>query len=81
MPKSTNPAYQALVATAIDEASEELVAISRDIHSHPELNYQEHHAAEVLADSLDGHGFEVERAVGGVETAFRAVAQGSGDGP
>ena len=81
MPKSTNPAYQALVATAIDDASEELVAISRDIHSHPELNFQEHHAAQVLADSLAGHGFDVEREVGGVETAFRAVAHGSGDGP
>lgn len=50
--------------------------------SHPELNYQERHAAKLLADNLEGHGFEVERAIGGVETAFRATLEGgAGDGP
>jgi amidohydrolase len=35
-----------------------------------------------LADALERHGFEVERGVGGVETAFRAVMPGgNGDGP
>lgn len=66
---------------AIDAASAELIEISRDIHAHPELNYQEFHAAEVLTKSLEAHGFEVERGSGGVETAFRGVAQGTGDGP
>ena len=66
---------------AIEAASAELIEISRDIHAHPELNYQEFHAAEVLTKSLEAHGFEVERGSGGVETAFRGVAQGTGDGP
>ena len=74
--------YMAAVEGAVDAAREELIGISLDIHSHPELNFQEHHCAEVLADALERHGFEVERGVGGVETAFRGVLSGGGgDGP
>ena len=69
-------------AKAIDAAREELVAMAVDIHAHPELNYQEHHAAKLLSDTLEQHGFAVERGVGGVETAFRATLEGGGgDGP
>ena len=69
-------------AKAIDSAREELVAMAVDIHAHPELNYQEHHAAKLLSDTLEQHGFAVERGVGGVETAFRATLKGDGgDGP
>jgi amidohydrolase len=70
------------VTQAIDALQQKLVDISLDIHAHPELNYQEFHAAQVLADALERHGFQVERGVGGVETAFRATLQGSNpDGP
>jgi amidohydrolase len=65
------------VVAAVDVKREELIAISRDIHAHPELNYEERHAAAALADALERWGFKVERGVGGVETAFRASA-GSG---
>lgn len=57
---------------AIDDAHDFLVALSLDIHAHPELNYEEHHAAAVLADALEGAGFRVAGGVGGVPTAFRA---------
>jgi amidohydrolase len=70
------------VTHAIDALRQELVDVSLDIHAHPELNYQEYHAAQVLADALERHGFQVERGVGGVETAFRAVLPGGhADGP
>jgi amidohydrolase len=65
------------VVAAIDGKRDELIAISRDIHAHPELNYEERHAAAALADALERWGFRVERGLGGVETAFRATA-GSG---
>ena len=75
-------AYSHPVTHAVDVLRQELVDISLDIHAHPELNYQEHHAAAVLADALERHGFQVERGIGGVETAFRAVMPGGdGDGP
>ena len=66
---------------AIESARDELVALSRDIHAHPELNYEEHHAAAVLSDWLEARGFAVERGVGGVPTAFSATVEGTGDGP
>ena len=79
VPKSD---YIAAVEGAVDAARDELVGISLDIHSHPELNYEEHHAAGLLTDALERHGFDVERGVGGVETAFRGVLSGGGgDGP
>ena len=66
----------------MEAAREELVEISLDIHSHPELNYEEYHSAALLTDALERHGFDVERGVGGVETAFRGVLSGGGgDGP
>lgn len=79
--EATKAARDARVVAAIDAARGELVAASRDIHAHPELNYEERHASRVLADLLERHGFAVERAVGGVETAFRATARGQLGGP
>lgn len=67
---------------AVDASRQELRNICLDIHAHPELNYQEHHATQLLSDTLERHGFAVERGIGGVETAFRAELQGrTGDGP
>ena len=74
--------YVAAVEGAVDAAREELVEISLDIHAHPELNYEEFYSASLLTDALERHGFEVERGIGGVETAFRGVLSGGGgDGP
>ena len=79
---ASKASYQDAVAQSIESLRKELVDISLDIHSHPELNYQEHHAAAVLSDALERHGFAVERGVGGVETAFRGTFKGgNGDGP
>jgi amidohydrolase len=81
-PSDRRKAYVHRVTHAVDALRQELVDISLDIHAHPELNYQEFHAAAVLADALERHGFQVERGVGGVQTAFRAVVSGGdGDGP
>jgi amidohydrolase len=50
----------------------ELVALSHDIHTHPELAYQERHALGAIAALLERAGHRVERGIGGLETAFRA---------
>ncbi len=73
----TKQSRAAAVTRAVQEARDELVALSLDIHAHPELNYEERHASGALADFLERRGFAVERGVGGVDTAFRATA-GSG---
>ncbi|XP_071796518.1 xaa-Arg dipeptidase-like isoform X2 [Asterias amurensis] len=56
----------------IDASAEDLNALSQDIWSHPELNFNEHHAHEVLTDFLEKEGFKVERKFV-LETAFRAT--------
>jgi amidohydrolase len=81
-PESSRPTDFHHLTQAVDALRQELTDISLDIHAHPELNYQEYHAAQVLTEALERHGFQVERGVGGVETAFRATLPGSTpDGP
>ena len=78
----SNSSITETATKAIDAAREELVGIALDIHAHPELNYEEFHAAKLLSDTLEAHDFAVERGIGGVETAFRATLEGgAGDGP
>jgi len=73
-------AVKELIVAAVDRVADELEALSHRIHGHPELAYQEFKAAGWLSDFLAGQGFKVERGVGGVETAFRAMLE-TGDGP
>src|SRR5438128_10239155 len=48
-----------------------LILLSRDIHGHPELAYQERHAQAAIVAFLERAGHRVERGTGGLETAFR----------
>ncbi len=57
-----------------------LEAISREIHANPELSFQEYRASQLLAGTLEGMGWEVERGVAGLDTAFVATAPGSRPG-
>src|SRR3989454_4872445 len=58
----------------------DLVLLSRDIHKHPELAYQERHAVAAITAFLERAGHRVERGTGGLETAFRARV-GPAEGP
>ena len=69
------------IQRAADGLAGELEELSRKIHDHPELGYQEVQACGWLCAFLEAKGFHVERGVGGVPTAFRATVKGSGDGP
>ena len=67
---------------AIEASKQALFDLSKDVHSHPELNYQEYYSSNALAGFLEQQNFQVERGIGGVETAFRAtIPGGSGVGP
>src|SRR5215470_10114130 len=68
------------IAQAVDRLADELDTLSRQIHDHPELAYQEVKACGWLSDFLTKHGFKVEKGVGGVDTAFRATIE-TGEGP
>ena len=49
----------------IDSLSEELAAIRRDIHKHPETAYEENRTADIVAERLEAWGLEVHRGLGG----------------
>ena len=68
------------LARDVEERADVLLEVSHSIHEHPELGYEEHHAADLLTGVLADEGFEVERGVAGLDTAFVGRA-GTGDGP
>ena len=49
---------------AADGLAGELETLSRKIHDHPELGYQEVQACGWLSEFLESKGFHVERGVG-----------------
>ena len=53
------------LAAAVAEATPSLVALRRDFHQHPELSFQEHRTARVVADRLRAAGLLVQEGVGG----------------
>jgi len=73
----TSPNAAHAVQNAIESFADELVAIRRDIHTHPELGMEEHRTAEVVAKLLEGWGVEVHRGVGGTGVVG-VLRQGNG---
>jgi len=59
--------------------ADELVAIRRDIHRHPELSGEEERTAGVVAEQLTKLGFKVRTGVGGHGVV--GVIRGGGEGP
>jgi len=57
----------------IDKNRERLIEISDEIWEYAELGFVEFKSAKLLADELESHGFEVERGVAGIPTAFVAT--------
>lgn len=61
------------IEKAIQQADDGLRAVSLDIHAHPELGWDEHHAHDALTDLMEKQGFEVERHAYGMKTAWKAT--------
>jgi aminobenzoyl-glutamate utilization protein B len=57
----------------IEKNRETLIEISDAIWEYAELGFVEFKSAKLLADELESHGFEVERGVAGIPTAFVAT--------
>ena len=56
----------------VDRERDALIALSRRIHAHPEVNFEERQASAWLADYLEGAGYQVERGACDLPTAFIA---------
>ena len=71
---------KARVHAEVDRLAPMLLDASHQIHAHPELNYEEHFAHDLLTSILSEHGLDTERKALDVPTAFRAIA-GDPSGP
>lgn len=60
------------VAAAVESYQDDLVALSLDLHAHPEVAFEEHRSAAAIAELLEQHGVSVTRQAFGVETALHA---------
>ena len=62
----------------IDGYADELTAIRRDLHAHPEIGFEEVRTSGIVADKLKQWGIEVHRGLGG--TGVVGVLKGKGSG-
>src|SRR5690554_5617743 len=64
---------------AISQFHDEMVTIRRDLHTHPELGFQEFRTAGLVAGSLEALGLEVYRGIGktGVVGVLRGLRSDS----
>jgi len=77
MSKAAIAASQALDVTS-GLSTPDIEAVYQDLHRHPELSFQEHRTAGILAERLRGAGYAVTTGVGG--TGVVGVLE-NGDGP
>lgn len=63
-------ALKAEVCRAVDGMRDELLAVSREIHAHPELAFEEHRASKLLVEALSRAGLEPRLGCYGLPTAF-----------
>ncbi len=66
------------VREEIDRLAPTLIEASHSIHANPELNFEEHHAHEVLTGILEDEGLSVDRGAYDLPTAFDARAGSEG---
>lgn len=79
LPQATT--HHKKVQDEVEGLRQDILRISFDIHSHPELGLQEHHACSLLCAEAAAAGFRVETPVAGMDTAFVARYASSKPGP
>lgn len=55
------------------------IAVRRDLHRHPELGFNEKRTAKIVADAMNGLGFQVQTEV--AQTGVVALMEGARSGP
>ncbi|GAB1531768.1 MULTISPECIES: M20 family metallopeptidase [Brevibacillus] len=58
------------IAEMIEKKRDAFIKVSDQIWAFAETRFEEYQSAELLAQTLEGEGFKVERGVGGIKTAF-----------
>lgn len=69
---------KAAVCAEVDRLADQLLYASHEIHAHPELNFEEHFAHDLLVDQLRAAGLDTVAHAYHVDTSFEARVGGSG---
>ena len=64
-----------VITEVTDKHADDLVALRRDLHAHPELSWNEERTSDTVLSALDGTGWDIRRLEGG------GVIADIGDGP
>ncbi|MEI5527935.1 amidohydrolase [Streptomyces brasiliscabiei] len=72
-----NPHALAELRDAVRERRPALEQLSLDLHATPETRFEEHYAVEQLSGRLAAAGFELDKGVAGLPTAFTATHRGA----
>ncbi|KAJ2960430.1 hypothetical protein NQZ79_g4185 [Umbelopsis isabellina] len=78
---ATDNQTQARVSKGIDDARAELRKMAKQIHEHPEPGMEEKFAQEYLTKFLEEKGFQIEKGVADMATAFVATYDTGRPGP
>jgi hippurate hydrolase len=76
-PPDERPADSANLRQALNPQVGEFIRLRREIHQEPELAFEEHRTAALVADKLESWGYSVERGIGGTGVVGRLI-RGSG---
>ena len=71
-------ALKATVCAEVDRLADQLLYASHEIHAHPELNFEEHFAHDLLVGQLRSAGLETTAHAYGIDTAFEAAVGETG---
>lgn len=69
------------ISMYIDQCNLDLLELSAQIHSHPELCYQEVQAVDFMKAMLNKYGYDVQESYGDIPTSFRADSKNKKSGP
>ncbi len=69
---------KATVCAEVDRLADQLLHASHEIHAHPELNFEEHFAHDLLVDQLHAAGLHTTPHAYDINTAFEASAGDTG---
>lgn len=79
-PATVTPDVDAAIAALVERHRAQILDVSHQIHADPEVAYEEHRAAALVADVIEAHGYAVERGLARLPTAVRGTLAG-GRGP
>jgi amidohydrolase len=80
VPAEPHGAAKRMLAAAVSALAPEIVELSHRIHASPEPAFEEVKAAGWISETLERHGFRVQRPAGRLPTAIRAVREGGRGG-